>query len=57
MKILVKTSLITLEIEDDLRITNDGYIKHNVPELPIAIKSIIDEAIRMHNEVAKSEQK
>jgi len=55
MKISIKTSLITLEIEDEPKVTNDGYTKRSLPELPIALKSAIDETIRLHNEVAKSE--
>ncbi len=55
MKVTIKTTLITLEVEDEPKITNDGYTKRSLPELPIAIKSIIDEAIRIHNEVASSD--
>lgn len=55
MKISIRTSLITLEIEDEPKVTVDGYIKRSLPELPIALKSAIDETIRLHNEVAKSE--
>ena len=55
MKVTIKTTLITLEVEDEPNVTNDGYTKRSLPELPIAIKSIIDEAIRIHNEVASSE--
>jgi hypothetical protein len=55
MKVTIKTTLITLEVEDEPKITNDGYTKRLLPELPIAVKSIIDEAIRIHNEVASSE--
>lgn len=55
MKVTIKTTLITLEVEDEPKVTNDGYTKRSLPELPIAIKSIIDEAIRIHNEVASSE--
>ena len=56
MKVLIKTTLITLEVEDEPTITNDGYTKRSLPELPDAITSIIDEAIRIHNEVARSDQ-
>jgi hypothetical protein len=55
MKVTIKTTLITLQVEDEPNVTNDGYTKRSLPELPIAIKSIIDEAIRIHNEVASSE--
>jgi hypothetical protein len=54
MKVTIKTTLITLEVEDKPKVTNDGYTKRSLPELPIAIKSIINEAIRIHNAVAIS---
>jgi hypothetical protein len=52
MLIKIKTTLIILEVSDEPNITNDGYTKHSVPELPTAIKAAIDEAIRLHNAVA-----
>lgn len=55
MKVTIKTTLITLEVEDEPKVTNDGYTKRALPELPFAIKSIIDEVIRIHNDVASSE--
>ena len=54
MKIRIKTTLIEIELEDEPRIVTDNYTKRSVPELPICIKSGIDEAIRLHNEVSQS---
>lgn len=54
MKIKIKTTLIKIEIEDDPKIGSDGYSKRILPELPTCIKSAIDEAIRLHNEVSKT---
>jgi len=53
MKIKIKTNLIEIEIEDEPKIGSDNYIRRSLPELPICIKSAIDEAIRLHNEVYK----
>lgn len=57
MKIRIKTPLIYLEIEDKPTIGSDNYTKRSVPELPVCIKSAIDEAIRLHNEVAQTNPK
>ena len=54
MKIRIKTTLIEIELEDEPRIGTDNYTKRSVPELPICIKSAVDEAIRLHNEVSQS---
>lgn len=53
MKVTIKTKFITLEIEDEPKLRNDGYTARSLPELPAALKSIIDETIRLHNEVCK----
>lgn len=49
MKIRIRTSLVTLEIEDEPTVTNDGYTKRSLPELPAALKAAIDETLRLHN--------
>ena len=54
MKIRIKTTLIEIELEDEPRIGTDNYTKRALPELPICIKSAVDEAIRLHNEVSQS---
>lgn len=54
MKIKIKTSLITLEIEDDVSTVGGMSLQHALPDLPIALKAAIDEAIRLHNEANKS---
>lgn len=54
MKIRIKTTLIEIELEDEPKIGNDNYTKRVLPELPICIKSAVDEAIRLHNEVSQS---
>lgn len=56
MKVTINTTLITMSVEDNPSII-DGYTKRTLPELPISIKSIIDEAIRLHNSVANSTPK
>jgi hypothetical protein len=40
MKIKIKTTLIEIEIEDDVKIGSDGFTKRTVPELSICIKSM-----------------
>jgi hypothetical protein len=56
MKIRIKTTLIEIELEDEPKIGSDSYTKRVLPELPICIKSAIDEAIRLHNEVSQLKQ-
>ena len=55
MKIRIKTSLVTLEIEDEADYTGNMTTNHVLPELMPAIKCAIDEAIRLHNEVNKQQ--
>lgn len=50
MKISIKTELIDIHIEDQI-VLQDGYTKHPVPETLTFIKSAIEEAIKLHNEV------
>ena len=52
MKIRIKTTLLEIEIEDEPKSANDIYTRRSVPDLPICIKSAIDEAIRLHKEVS-----
>lgn len=52
MKIRIKTTLIEIEIEDEPKVTSNSYTMRSVPDLPICIKSAIDEAIRLHKEVS-----
>lgn len=54
MKIRIKTTFIEIEIEDKPLIGSDNYTKRELPQLPICIKSAIDEAIRLHKEVSKT---
>lgn len=54
MKIRIKTTLIEIELEDKPRIGTNNFTKRSVPELPICIKSAVDEAIRLHNEASQS---
>lgn len=53
MKIRIKTPIVEVEVEDNPTIGNDDYTKRNLPDLPTCIKSVIDEAIKLHNEVSK----
>ena len=53
MKIKIKTTLITLEIEDDVKEGNNGFLRHSLPDLIPAIKEAVTEAIRLHEEVKK----
>mgnify|MGYP000222808372 CR=1 FL=1 len=53
MKIKIKTSLITLDIEDEIKEGGNGYLRHDIPDFITAVKSAIDEAIRLHNEANK----
>lgn len=55
MKIVVKTVLITLEVEDNPLVV-DKYTVRALPEMNISIKSVIDEAIKLHK-VVSSETK
>ena len=55
MKIRIKTTLIEMEVEDNPTIGADNYTKRTLPELPKSIKSVIDEAVRLHNEVSKNQ--
>ena len=53
MKIQIKTNLIEVNVDDEITL-HQSYTKRSVPELDQAIKIIIDEAIKLHNEVAVS---
>ncbi len=53
MKIRIKTTLIEIEVEDKPTVGSDNYTKRSLPELPDCIKSAIDGAIRLHNEVSQ----
>ena len=53
MKIQVKTNLIEVNVDDEITL-HQSYTKRSVPELDQAIKIIIDEAIKLHNEVSSS---
>ena len=54
MKIHIKTSLITITIEDEPAETGSSFARHSIPELLPAITAAVDEAIKLHNEVKKS---
>lgn len=56
MKIFIKTTLITLEVNDEVhsdKSNSSGYGRHTLPELLPAIEAAITEAIRLHNEIKK----
>lgn len=53
MKIQVKTNLIEVNVDDEITL-HQSYTKRSVPELDQAIKIIIEEAIKLHNEVSSS---
>lgn len=53
MKIYIKTTLITLTIEDLPNDAGSISARHSVPELLPAIEKAVTEAIKLHNEVNK----
>ena len=53
MKIQIKTNLSEVNVDDEITL-HQSYTKRSVPELDQAIKIIVDEAIKLHNEVAVS---
>jgi hypothetical protein len=53
MKVKIKTPLIKFTINEETLIVN-GYIKHGVDGLSTIIKCAIDNALRLHEEVAKT---
>lgn len=56
MRIFIKTTLITLEIEDEVhsdKSNNSGYGRHILPELLPSIKEAVTEDLRLHNEIKK----
>ncbi len=54
MKITIKTRFIEIEIEDSPTMGMDNYTKRMVPTIDNVITLIIDNAIKLHNEAAKS---
>lgn len=55
MVVKIKTELIEIIIEDSSAISSPSYTKISTSELPRALKAIIDEAVRLHNEVKSKE--
>lgn len=53
MHISVKTNLIEINVDDNITLYQ-SYTKRSVPELDSAVKIVVDEAIKLHNEVAVS---
>ena len=53
MKVKIKTPLVKFTMNDEPLIVN-GYIKHGVDGLSTIIKCAIDNALRLHEEVAKT---
>jgi len=51
MKIHIKTTLITLTIEDDPNDAASISSRHSVPELIPAVQAAVEEAIKLHNAV------
>lgn len=54
LKIHIKTSLITLDIEDEHTWDNDGYTKRDLPKLPDCIKDAVNSAIKLHNQTKEN---
>lgn len=50
LKIHIKTTLITLDVEDEHTWSNDNYTMRNLPPLLDCIKEAVDNAIKLHNE-------
>lgn len=57
MVVTIKTPLITLEVEDQQIVGHDNLIKRRLPELNLALESIITEAVRLHKEIQQIEIK
>ena len=56
MKIIVKTNLVHLEIEDEPLMDKEGcWTKRAVPEITVSLKSAIDECIRLHTAIINPE--
>jgi hypothetical protein len=53
MKVKIKTPLVKFTMNDEPLIVN-GYIKQSVDGLSTIIKCAIDNALRLHQEVAKT---
>jgi len=53
MKIHIKTSLITLTIEDEPMDSGSISVRHGVPELIPTVTAAVTEAIRLHTEANK----
>jgi len=53
MKIFIKTSEVTLQVEDNITLTDMGTNKRDVPKLDEAIKTAIEQVLKLHNEIAK----
>jgi len=51
MKITVKTPLVEIHVEDEVKLCTSGYTKHDTPELHIAVEAVVTEAIRLHKEI------
>lgn len=50
LKIHIKTSVITLNIEDEHTWDSSGYTKRDLPKLPECIEYAVNQAIKLHNE-------
>ena len=53
MKIFIKTSEVTLQVEDNITLTDMGTNKRDVPKLDEAITAAIEQVLKLHNEIAK----
>jgi hypothetical protein len=53
MKIKVKTSLIKIKVTDFTHYEG-GYERHKLPTLQEAVKCVIEEAIKLHNQVKEN---
>ena len=57
MKITVKTELLTIEVDVETVVNIDGTLSIIPTKFNEALPIAIDEAIRLHNELSKNENK
>lgn len=53
MKIRIKTELVDFEIQDEVTIDKNQFIKRQVDSTVDCIKVCIDEVIKLHNNIKK----
>ena len=57
MKITVKTQLLTIEVDIEMVVNRDGKLVTQMPRINESLPIVIHEAIRLHNELIKNENK